>query len=120
VVDIRDDLMPSGEQARVRLINAMSDFPSTLDLWQNPNIALVRRVQFLGEPPYRDLNAGNHPLEVRRTGTRGPLLPVVPYGLARNATYTMFAFGTLRKDDLDARLVLDASEGNAIQRRSAR
>ena len=78
VVDIRDDLMPSGEQARIRLINAMSDFPSTLDLWQNPNIALVRRVQFLGEPPFRDLNAGNHPLEVRRTGTRGPLLPVVP------------------------------------------
>jgi hypothetical protein len=117
VVDIRDDLTPSGEQARIRLINAMSDFPSPLGLWQNPNIALVRRVRFLGEPSYRDLNAGNHPLEIRRTGTNGPLLPVVPYGLARNATYTMFAFGTLRKDDLDARLVLDASEGVAINRR---
>ncbi len=117
VVDIRDDLTPSGERARLRLINAMSDFPSPLGLWQNPSIALVRRVEFLGEPPYRDLAAGNHPLEIRRTGTSGPLLPVVPYGLARNATYTMFAFGTLRKDDLEARLVLDASEGVAMNRR---
>jgi hypothetical protein len=117
VVDIRDDLTPSGERARIRLINAMSDFPAPLGLWQNPSIALLRRVEFLGEPPYRDLDAGNHPLEVRRSGTSGPLLPVVPYGLARNATYTMFAFGTLRKEDLDARLVLDASEGVAMNRR---
>jgi hypothetical protein len=95
----------------------MSDFPAPLSLWQNSKTPLLRPVRFLEEAPYGGLDAGNHPLEVRRAGTNEPLLPVFPYGLARNATYTMFAFGTLRKDDLDARLVLDASEGVAMQRR---
>ena len=117
VVAIHDDLTPSGERARIRLINAMSDFPAPLGLWQNRRIALLRSVEFLEEGPYRDLDAGNHPLEVRRTGTNEPVVPVVPYGLARNATYTMFAFGTIRQGDLDARLVLDASEGFATLRR---
>ena len=114
---IQDDLAPSGERARIRLINAMSDFPSPLGLWQNRRTALVRRVEYLEEAPYRNLDAGNYPLEVRRTGTKEAVVPVVPYGLARNATYTMFAFGTLREGDLDARLVLDATEGVATLRR---
>ncbi|MEE9180281.1 MAG: DUF4397 domain-containing protein, partial [Vicinamibacteria bacterium] len=101
----------------IRLINAMSDFPSPLGLWQNRRTALVRRVEYLEEAPYRNLDAGNYPLEVRRTGTKEAVVPVVPYGLARNATYTMFAFGTLRREDLDARLVLDASVGVATLRR---
>jgi hypothetical protein len=117
VVAIQDDLAPSGERARIRLINAMSDFPSPLGLWQNRRTALVRRVEYLEEAPYRNLDAGNYPLEVRRTGTQEAVVPVVPYGLARNATYTMFAFGTLRREDLDARLVLDASAGVATLRR---
>ncbi|MEE9263505.1 MAG: DUF4397 domain-containing protein, partial [Vicinamibacteria bacterium] len=117
VTAIQDDLAPSGERARIRLINAMSDFPSPLGLWQNRRTALVRRVEYLEEAPYRNLDAGNYPLEVRRTGTKEAVVPVVPYGLARNATYTMFAFGTLREGDLDARLVLDASEGVATLRR---
>ena len=116
VTAIQDDLAPSGERARIRLINAMSDFPSPLGLWQNRRIALVRRVEYLEDAPYRNLDAGNYPLEVRRTGTTEAVVPVVPYGLARNATYTMFAFGTLRREDFDARLVLDASEGVATQR----
>ena len=117
VTAIQDDLAPSGERARIRLINAMSDFPSPLGLWQNRRTALVRRVEYLEEAPYRNLDAGNYPLEVRRTGTKEAVVPVVPYGLARNATYTMFAFGTLRDGDLDARLVLDATEGVATLRR---
>ncbi len=116
VTDIQDDLAPSGERARIRLINAMLDFPSPLGLWENRRTALVRRVEYLEQAPYRNLDAGNYPLEVRRTGTTEALLPVVPYGLARNATYTMFAFGTLRREDLDATLVLDSSEGVATQR----
>ncbi len=117
VTAIQDDLAPSGERARIRLINAMSDFPSPLGLWQNRRTALVRRVEYLEEAPYRNLDAGNYPLEVRRAGTKEAVVPVVPYGLARNATYTMFAFGTLREGDLDARLVLDATEGVATLRR---
>ena len=116
VTDIQDDLAPSGERARIRLINAMSDFPSPLALWENRRNALVRRVEYLEQAPYRNLDAGNYPVEMRRTGTKEALLPVVPYGLARNATYTMFAFGTLRREDLDATLVLDASDGVATQR----
>ena len=117
VVAIPDELTPSRTNVRIRLIHAMTDFPSPLGLWKNDSTALVRRVELLEDAPYRVLEAGNHPLEVRRTGTAGPLLPVIPYGLASNATYTMFAFGTLRRDDLDARLVIDASQGVATLRR---
>jgi hypothetical protein len=117
VAAIPDDPAPSGEGARIRLINAMSDFPAPLDLWQNRRAPLARRVEYLEEAPYRNVEAGNHPLEVRRSGTREPVVPVVPYGLARNAVYTMFAFGTLRQENLDARLVLDGTEGFLTLRR---
>jgi hypothetical protein len=66
VAAIHDDPAPSGEGPRIRLINAMSDFPAPLDLWQNRRTALVRRVEYLG---------------------------------------------TLRQENLDARLVLDGTEG---------
>ncbi len=36
---------------------------------------------------------------------------MIQQGLAGIASYTVFAFGTLRQNDLDARLVLDASLG---------
>lgn len=117
VAAIPDDPAPSGEGGKIRLINAMSDFPAPLDLWQNRRTPLVRRVEYLEEAPYRNLEAGNHPLEVRRTGTSEPVVPVIPYGLARNAVYTMFAFGTLRQENLDVRLVLDGTEGFLTLRR---
>ena len=49
----------------------MSDFPSPLGLWQNRRTALVRRVEYLEEAPYRSLDAGNYPLEVRPYGNEG-------------------------------------------------
>ena len=116
VTPIQDVLVQSPDRVRIRLINAMSDFPSPLGLWQNRRIAILRRVEYLEDAPYRNIDAGNFPLEVRRTGTKEALLPVIPYGVARNATYTMFAYGTLRREDLAATLTLDATEGFPTQR----
>ena len=117
VAVLRDELGTGVEGVRVRLVHAMSDFPASLDLWANAETFLVRNVTFLEDRGYRSAAAGNYPLEIRRAGTWGPLLPVLPFGLAGNATYTMFAFGTLRQGDLDQRLVLDASLGNLALRR---
>ena len=117
VAVLRDELGTGAEGVRLRLVHTMSDFPASLGLWLNSEMALVRNVGFLEDRGYRSAEPGNYPLEVRRTGTRGPLLPVVPFGLAGNATYTMFAFGTLRQGDLDQRLVLDATLGTPALRR---
>jgi len=117
VAVLRDELGTGAEGVRLRLVHAMSDFPASLSLWLNTETVLVRNVAFLEDRGYRSAAAGNYPLEIRRTGTRGPLLPVVPFGLAGDATYTMFAFGTLRQGDLDQRLVLDATLGNLALRR---
>lgn len=111
VVALEDDLTTSPSGARIRLVHAMSDFPARLELWLRPDTPLVRRVDYLVSSPYRSADPGNYPLEVRRAGTDGPLLPVIQQGLAGSASYTVFAFGTLRQNDLDARLVLDASLG---------
>ena len=111
VVAFEDDLTTSPSGVRIRLIHAMSDFPAPLELWLRPDTPLVRGVEFLVSSPYRNADPGNYPLEVRRAGTEGPLLPVIQQGLAGSASYTVFAFGTLRQNDLDARLVLDASLG---------
>lgn len=116
VAVLRDEL-GGAEGVRLRLVHTMSDFPASLGLWLNSETALVRNVAFLEDRGYRSAEPGNYPLEVRRTGTGGPLLPVVPFGLAGNATYTMFAFGTLRQGDLDQRLVLDATLGSPALRR---
>ena len=115
----RDELAANGDgtRLRLRLINAMSDFPASLELWLRAGSPLLRNVQYLEDRGYRAVTRGNYPLELRRQATRGPLIPVVPYGLAGNATYTMFAYGTLRKGDLDALLVLDGSQGGPALRR---
>lgn len=115
----QDELAANGDgtRLRLRLINAMSDFPAPLELWLRAGSPVLRNVQYLEDRGYRAVTRGNYPLEVRRQGTRGPLIPVVPYGLAGNATYTMFAYGTLRKGDLDALLVLDGSQGGPALRR---
>lgn len=111
VVALEDDLTTSPSGVRIRLVHAMSDFPTPLELWLRPDTPLVRRVEFLVASPYRSAEPGNYPLEVRRADTEGPLLPAIHQGLAGSASYTVFAFGTLRQTDLDARLVLDASLG---------
>ena len=104
-----DEIVTPGEGARLRLVNGMSDFPARLALWLNRDTPVLRNVAFLEDRGYRAVDRGNHPLEVRRQGTPGPLVPVVQYGLAGRATYTMFAYGTLRQSDLGALLVLDGS-----------
>ena len=113
----RDELAASGEETRLRLINAMSDFPAPLELWLRAGSPVVSNVLYLEDRGYLAVVRGNYPLELRREGTGGPLVPVVPYGLAGSATYTMFAYGTLRKGDLDALLVLDGSLGSVALRR---
>lgn len=111
-----DEIMPSGEGAGLRLIHAMSDFPAPLELWLRAGSPLLRNVAHLEDQGYRAVTRGNYPLEIRRQGTTEPLVPVDPQGLAGSATYTMFAFGTLRNGDLDAFLVLDGSLGSPALR----
>lgn len=113
----RDELAANGDGTRLRLINTMSDFPASLELWLRAGSPVLRNVLYLEDRGYRAVARGNYPLELRRQGTVEPLVPVVPYGLAGNATYTMFAYGTLRKGDLDALLVLDGSLGSPALKR---
>lgn len=117
LVPFEDTFTTNGGGARIRLVNAMSDFPASLELWLSPGVPVLRNVRFLEDRGYRQVTRGNFPLELRRQGTAGPLVPVVSYGLAGNATYTMFAYGTLRHGDLGALVVLDGSSGGAALER---
>lgn len=110
-----DDLRSDSGRARLKFVNAVPDFPAGFDLASERTGVLFTNVGFRQATAYRDLEQGNYDLEVRRNETLEVVIPLAQ-GLARNATYTVFAFGSLRRGDFSGRVVLDAGAGAAAAR----
>jgi hypothetical protein len=102
-------------RARLRFVNFIPDFPASMDLAADRTGLLFAGVGFLGSTDYRELDQGNYDFEVRRNGTIEQTI-LLSQALARNANYTLIAFGSSRRGDLAARVVLDAGAGAPAQR----
>lgn len=115
VLALSDDLHTDPGRVRLKFVNAVPDFPAGFDLTTERTGILFVNVGFQQATGYRDLEQGNYDFEVRRTETV-EVVALVPQGLARNANYTLFAFGSLRRGDFSGRVVLDAGSGGPTER----
>lgn len=100
VVPIRDDLTTNPTRARVRFFNAVPDFPTSLDLALSNGPVLARDVAYLQASEYLQLVPGIYDLEIRRAGTSEVTAESLSESLLQNSTYTVFAVGALRRDDI--------------------
>jgi len=115
VLVLRDDLATDPARARIKFVNLVPDFPTGFDLATDRTGLLVANVGFGQASGYRALEQANYDFEVRRAETVEVVIPV-SQGLARNASYTLFAFGSLRRGDFSGRVALDAGSGAPAQR----
>jgi Domain of unknown function (DUF4397) len=87
-----DDLAPSADFARLRIINATPDAP-TIDLALRGSLALLKGVGFKDASNYLRFGPGNLELEIRFPGTPEGVLELPSLKLEAGKVYTVFIVG---------------------------
>lgn len=95
-------------RGRVRLVNAVPDYPGPLDLAVRNGPRLVIGVGFDAASPYAEVIPGIYDLEALRSETTEVVGTVTGRELRPGASYTVFAVGTLRRRDIELFTALDA------------
>jgi hypothetical protein len=108
-VAFQDDRTQTSGRAQVRLLNAVPDYPDAFDLKVVNGDYVQRDIGYLENAGYASVIPGIYDLEIRRS----PYVEVIAeedgQGLYGNMVFTVFAVGTLRRDDIEIFLTLDAS-----------
>jgi hypothetical protein len=108
-IAIQDDRTQTPNRARVRLFNAVSDYPDAFDLKVVNGDYVQRAVRYLQNTGYDTLIPGIYDLEIRRSPDPEVVAIEDGQGLYGNMVFTVFVVGTLRRDDIEIFLALDAS-----------
>ncbi len=108
VQEIRDNLNGNPNRARIKLFNAVADFPDALDLWILNGRPLVQEIAYRQTSGYAELVPGFYNLELVRFDTRKQIATALGASLTGNSTLTAFAVGTLRRDDIELLVVRDS------------
>jgi hypothetical protein len=87
-----DDLAPSADFARLRIINASPDAP-TIDLALRGSLALLRGVGFKDASSYLRFGPGTLDLEIQFPGFPGATLALPSLKLEAGKVYTVFIVG---------------------------
>ena len=108
IQEIRDNLNGNPDRARIKLFNAVADFPDALDLWILNGRPLVQEIAHRQTSGYAELVPGFYNLELVRFDTRKQIATALGASLTGNSTLTAFAVGTLRRDDIELLVVRDS------------
>jgi hypothetical protein len=104
---VRDDLSTNPERARVHFFNAVADFPDGFDLGVINGQILFDDIDYLENSRYAQLIGGIYDLELKRAGTRERNALSRENHFVRGGVYSVFAVGTLRRDDIEMVVVRD-------------
>ena len=108
IQEIQDNLDGNPNRARIKLFNAVADFPDALDLWILNGRPLVQEIAYRQTSGYAELVPGFYNLELVRFNTRKQIATALGASLMGNSTLTAFAVGTLRRDDIELLMVRDS------------
>lgn len=108
IQEIRDNLNGNPDRARVKLFNAVPDFPDPLDLWILNGPPIIQEIGYRQTSGYAELEPGFYNLELVRFDTRKQIATALGGSLAGNSTLTAFAVGTLRRDDIELLVMRDS------------
>lgn len=95
-------------RGRVRLVNAVPDYPGPFDLGVRNGPRLVAGVGYTAASNYAEVIPGIYDLEVLRSQTTEVVATDSGRELRSGASYTIFAVGTLRRRDIEVFIALDA------------
>lgn len=109
VVAFPDDRVASPDRTGVRLLNAVPDYPDPFDLAVVNGDVLHRNVGYLQVTPPAVVLPGFYDFELRRSPYVEVVATALNKGLDRGANFTVFAVGTLRRDDILLFVARDAS-----------
>jgi hypothetical protein len=104
-----DEPSTNPDRSGVRLYNAVPDYPSSFDLAVINGDVLHRNVSYLEITSVALVIPGFYDFELRRSPYTEVVAEALGKGLDRGANFTVFATGTLRRDDVELILARDAT-----------
>ncbi len=90
-----------GERARLKLVNTVPDFPAPFDLAIQSGPGLFGGIGYLQASGLAELIPGVYGFELRRGGTVEEVAAISGQGLSAGANYSVYAIGTLLRDDIE-------------------
>jgi hypothetical protein len=108
LVTILDDRSTTAGAARARLVNAVADFPASLDLAVVNGPLVVSDVAFREASSYESLIPGIYAFTLERGGTSEDLATLTGAGLPTATASTVFAVGSLARGDIRLVVARDA------------
>ncbi len=107
VVVFPNDLVSPPDRSWIRLVNAVDDYPAKLSLAVRNGQVVVTDVGYLQASGYSALVPGLYDFALRRNGINEEVASTTEVSLASVASYTAFAVGTLRRDDIEIFIARD-------------
>ncbi|MGH9321029.1 MAG: DUF4397 domain-containing protein [Vicinamibacteria bacterium] len=106
---LTDDRTTRADRARVRFMNAVPDYPAPFDLAIENGPGLFSNVGYLQATGYDELIPGGYNLVLRRAASTEEVATLAGQNLSTGSNYTLFAVGTLRRNDIE---LFVARDGN--------
>jgi Domain of unknown function (DUF4397) len=95
------------DRARLTMVNTVPDYPAPFDLVVQNGPGVFDGVGYLQSSGTTDLIPGVYGFELRRGGTAEEVAAITGQAMSGGANYTVFAFGTLSRDDIELLLTRD-------------
>jgi hypothetical protein len=108
IFTVNDDRSTRSDRARLRLVNTVPDFPSPFDLFIQNGPGLFGGIGYLQVSGTAELIPGVYGFELRRAGTVEELAVVTGQGMSAGANYSVYAFGTLGRENIELLVTRDS------------
>ncbi len=96
------------DRARLTMVNTVPDFPAPFDLAIQNGPGLLGGVSYLQTSGTAELIPGVYGFELRRGGTAEEVASISGQAMSGGANYTLYAFGTLTRDNIELLVTRDS------------
>jgi hypothetical protein len=100
-LSIFEERSTRSDRARLKLVNTVPDFPAPFDLAIQSGPGLFGGIGYLQASGLAELIPGVYGFELRRGGTSEEVAAISGQGLSAGANYSVYAIGTLLRDDIE-------------------
>ena len=106
-VNVTHERSTRSDRARLSMVNTVPDYPAPFDLVIQNGPGLFQGIGYLQTSGPTELIPGVYGLELRRGGTTEEVADISGQAMSSGANYTVFAFGSLARDDIELLVTRD-------------
>jgi len=96
------------DRARLKMVNTVFDFPAPFDLAIQNGPGLLGGIGYLQTSGTAELIPGVYGFELRRGGTAEEVASISGQAMSAGANYTVYAIGTLTREDIELLVTRDS------------